>query len=623
MYYKHFQAVTRSIIVCAIICIVAFLPCVALAQQCLPTFNLIFDNPEIDPAWQVYKMVSSDIVQPQNGALLMSLLGQDIGISDLHLNIAQYKICGDFDIIVDYELIDFIGGNSSGQGCNAGIEVSNISGGSSFNIVRWSEDRGYRFDAYATTLGASGVYHPTNDQQGALRLTRTGSVVDAYYLQGAVWSRLYTRAYNSNDVRVKVQSIKYGPLPVRVAFDNFRTNAPLLCVATVFPVSAYQLVTQGDYGQGMETRIELKHNIFPQALNLNLNISDCEPCNGLQPSRVELFPRNGTGPVYDVRSGQVYFIIDNSTAPGYYDLRAICSDNSSEVYVANVNYIGYAGYTPSGSLRNALTGNVIRGAGVSLWRWNGSGYNLFSSTIAGDGTYSFDAPPGQYQILVQYELGGSQLRGPFDVYDKSLIPFEETMLQPVTDDTSAPIIEPLDYTRLRIIDLGVGLSVVEPVPGSMVNLCHLIPPFTTGEDTVLVEFTLLDESDDGIGQLLCVDQLGNSTVWDVALGAVTAVEDSELTPYLCALKGSYPNPFNPSTRIEFDLSRASPVLLTVFDSHGRRIRSLLSSSNERAGHHEIEWDGRSDSGHPVPSGVYFCRLETRDNFQTIKLALLK
>jgi len=88
------------------------------------------------------------------------------------------------------------------------------------------------------------------------------------------------------------------------------------------------------------------------------------------------------------------------------------------------------------------------------------------------------------------------------------------------------------------------------------------------------------------------------------------------------LAQNLPNPFNPSTRIAFSLAEASRVRLIVYDAGGRRMAVLLDENCE-AGEHELIWNGRADSGRPVPSGLYFYRIETDRFEQTRKMVLLK
>lgn len=74
-----------------------------------------------------------------------------------------------------------------------------------------------------------------------------------------------------------------------------------------------------------------------------------------------------------------------------------------------------------------------------------------------------------------------------------------------------------------------------------------------------------------------------------------------------ALGANFPNPFNPSTVIPFEVPKESEVQITVHDVLGRQIIVLLSGT-VRGGRHEVLWDGRDEAGRTVSSGTYFCRL---------------
>ena len=96
-----------------------------------------------------------------------------------------------------------------------------------------------------------------------------------------------------------------------------------------------------------------------------------------------------------------------------------------------------------------------------------------------------------------------------------------------------------------------------------------------------------------------------------------------ILPSSFALETNYPNPFNPSTSIEYALPVASPVLLSVYDILGQRVRILVTDSNHKAGYHTRTWDGRDDSGRMVGSGLYLYRLKAGDFTQVRKMTLLK
>ena len=83
-----------------------------------------------------------------------------------------------------------------------------------------------------------------------------------------------------------------------------------------------------------------------------------------------------------------------------------------------------------------------------------------------------------------------------------------------------------------------------------------------------------------------------------------------------------PNPFNPATRISFELTEAAPVRLTVYDAAGRQVRQLVDGFRE-AGAHRTRWDGRDDGGRSLGSGVYYYRLQSGEDRITRKMVLVK
>jgi len=89
---------------------------------------------------------------------------------------------------------------------------------------------------------------------------------------------------------------------------------------------------------------------------------------------------------------------------------------------------------------------------------------------------------------------------------------------------------------------------------------------------------------------------------------------------------AYPNPFNPQTRIVFDLPRNGHVLIEIYNLQGIRI-ATLSDSVYSAGSHLVVWDGKNSSGQALASGLYFYRitslLQTRRFQQTGKLVLMR
>jgi hypothetical protein len=99
-------------------------------------------------------------------------------------------------------------------------------------------------------------------------------------------------------------------------------------------------------------------------------------------------------------------------------------------------------------------------------------------------------------------------------------------------------------------------------------------------------------------------------------------DDAGVVPVASAIRSIFPNPFNPSTRIVFDLASSGRAELAIFDAAGRRVAVLVEGELE-AGRYEIMWNGRTLSGGAAVSGVYFCRLEAGAVVENRKLILIR
>lgn len=86
------------------------------------------------------------------------------------------------------------------------------------------------------------------------------------------------------------------------------------------------------------------------------------------------------------------------------------------------------------------------------------------------------------------------------------------------------------------------------------------------------------------------------------------------------LYSNFPNPFNPSTKIAFELPKASHVTLTLYDVLGREVAEI-ADQNYPAGYNEITWNGLNRNGEQASSGVYFYRI-TADNWSKVKKLML-
>jgi len=88
------------------------------------------------------------------------------------------------------------------------------------------------------------------------------------------------------------------------------------------------------------------------------------------------------------------------------------------------------------------------------------------------------------------------------------------------------------------------------------------------------------------------------------------------------LIGNYPNPFNPSTTIEFTIPSSQKTSVAIYDILGREIRTLYNKQLN-GGSHSVVWDGKDNTGSIVNSGIYIYRIKTADKTLAGKMILQK
>jgi hypothetical protein len=116
-------------------------------------------------------------------------------------------------------------------------------------------------------------------------------------------------------------------------------------------------------------------------------------------------------------------------------------------------------------------------------------------------------------------------------------------------------------------------------------------------------------------------RLGSYLDWGVVF---TDVKEIDLTNIVneYILFENYPNPFNPSTTIRYSIPRSSFIQISIYNSIGEKIYSLMNS-DQNAGTYEVVWNGKSENGIQVASGVYFYELKTSEVTKVQKMMLLK
>jgi hypothetical protein len=151
--------------------------------------------------------------------------------------------------------------------------------------------------------------------------------------------------------------------------------------------------------------------------------------------------------------------------------------------------------------------------------------------------------------------------------------------------------------------------------GSLKMFCNL-PPEINIQVTDLFGGVILNTNISGIDTLSIPDAL-NQLKFFINYNNATLVEEEQFQDINFKLSQNYPNPFNPSTNIQFTLNNRQFVRLTIFDSIGREIATLINDEIS-AGVHNVYFNADG-----LTNGVYYYRLIAGNLSQTKKMILIK
>jgi hypothetical protein len=123
-------------------------------------------------------------------------------------------------------------------------------------------------------------------------------------------------------------------------------------------------------------------------------------------------------------------------------------------------------------------------------------------------------------------------------------------------------------------------------------------------------------------RVTAVDLHGNESAGSNEVQVLNATSGVGALPAAFAHRGNFPNPFNPMTRIAFDLPSAATVQVDIYDAKGRLVRRLLDAAMP-AGAHACLWDGCDDGGRGAASGVYYARVRAGDDRAVRPMTLVR
>jgi hypothetical protein len=172
---------------------------------------------------------------------------------------------------------------------------------------------------------------------------------------------------------------------------------------------------------------------------------------------------------------------------------------------------------------------------------------------------------------------------------------------------------PATLTLQQAINLGGGqfIALARQSVGVLMNSCGLHPTqYTTSQFLVLIHNAIISKNPNVNFNTFENCPLNDATPGAVGKAGSDGTEEAAPMPSAFALHANYPNPFNPTTVIAFDLPEASTVKLTVFNVLGQQVATLVNGT-VAAGFQSVVWDADNHNGTAVPSGLYFYRVEAR------------
>lgn len=121
-------------------------------------------------------------------------------------------------------------------------------------------------------------------------------------------------------------------------------------------------------------------------------------------------------------------------------------------------------------------------------------------------------------------------------------------------------------------------------------------------------------------KITAVDYTGNESA--PGSPTTTTATPENILPTRTDLFSAVPNPFNPQTRLSFDMAAPGMARLAVYDVAGRLVTTLVNEHRE-AGHHSVVWNGRDANGQMSATGVYFCRFGAVGFTKSMRMVLIK
>ena len=120
------------------------------------------------------------------------------------------------------------------------------------------------------------------------------------------------------------------------------------------------------------------------------------------------------------------------------------------------------------------------------------------------------------------------------------------------------------------------------------------------------------------------DGVGSSNgPWSLMIDGGWALNvDNSTIPEVFALHNNYPNPFNPTTNIGYDIPELSKVTIDIYNIAGNKVKTLVSKEHQ-PGRYKVQWNATNEFGSPVATGMYIYKIRANGFVSVKKLLLMK
>jgi len=268
---------------------------------------------------------------------------------------------------------------------------------------------------------------------------------------------------------------------------------------------------------------------------------------------------------------------------------------------------GITAFQTSGAFRAAIDSGKVRMGDRLRITGTLSEFNALKEVAP---ISSFEVISRDNELPAPQTVTLAELASNGEAYESELIRVEGLTINPAGDTV---FVANKSYTVTDASDQSGAVALRTPAASDTRIAGVLIPKGTFALEGVLGQFS---SANPATGY-----QLHPILATDITPTTGVEEQNAEL-PERFALQQNYPNPFNPTTIIRYDLPKQVHVKLAIYNLLGKRVRTLVDGM-EAPGFRQISWDGKSDDGTRMASGIYIYRIETEGFVQARKMTLLK